>query len=193
MAATARKEMWGGAVVISVVATCAAPHGGADATFFALSQRLAPAVSFAPTASAQKPPATVQQKVAQLRDGGMPISAIAEVVGVERKTIYSWLNGAEVRGANAQRLEQVHALLTMHRDLSARDIYRFWNSTVDGNKTLRDLMTASEIDTPAVIRALRSTRPAALKAAASERKMGRSGAGNGVLDEIPEAEARLQG
>jgi hypothetical protein len=107
-------------------------------------------------------------------------------MGVERKTIYAWLTGGTVRPANIQRAAQVHALLTGVSGVDLRGLYRFWNANLIGNKTLRDLMIADNIDGSAVRSALDNLRPTALRAMASERKMSRQGPTNAVLDEIPE-------
>jgi hypothetical protein len=134
-------------------------------------------------------PATAQEMIADLRKGGIPVSAIADAMGVERKTIYAWLSGGPVRPANIQRAAQVHALLARVSGVDVRGVYRFWNTNLVGSKTLRDLMTADNIDDLAVRSALDNLRPAALRALASERKMSRQGPTNAVLDEIPEAGA----
>jgi hypothetical protein len=134
-------------------------------------------------------PATAQEMIADLRKGGIPVSAIADAMGVERKTIYAWLSGGPVRPANIQRAAQVHALLTRVSGVDVRGVYRFWNTNLVGNRTLRDLMTADKIDDLAVRSALDNLRPAALRALASERRMSRQGPTNAVLDEIPEAGA----
>jgi hypothetical protein len=153
--------------------------------------RIPPITSFAsPTEYLRKvSPATAQEMIANLRNGGMPVSAIADIMRVERKTIYAWLSGGEVRKPNLQRADQVHALLTGVLGVDVRGVYRFWNTKIDGNKTLRDLMTADNIDDLAVRSALDNLRPAALRAMASEKKMSRQGPTNAVLDEIPEAGA----
>jgi hypothetical protein len=83
----------------------------------------------------------------------------------------------------------VHDLLTGVSGVDVRNLYRFWNTKVNDQKTLRDLMTADNIDELAVRSALDNLRPTALRAMASERKMSRQGPTNAVLDEIPEAGA----
>ena len=60
-----------------------------------------------------------------LRNGDLPISAIAEAMRVERKTIYSWLSGGDMRNANTQRAAQLHALLTGVAGVDIRTLYRF--------------------------------------------------------------------
>ncbi len=78
--------------------------------------------------------------------GGLPISAIAEAMRVERKSIYSWLNGGDMRSANTQRAAQLHRLFTgAVAGVDARTLYRFWNTPVDGQKNLRDLVIADSI------------------------------------------------
>jgi len=153
--------------------------------------RIPPITSFAPKNELLRvvSPVTAQEMIANLRNGGLPVSAIADVMRVERKTIYAWLSGGEVRKPNLQRAGQIHALLTRVSGVDVRGVYRFWNTKMDGNKTLRDLMTADNIDDLAVRSALDNLRPAALRAMASERKMSRQGPTNAVLDEIPEAGA----
>ena len=57
-----------------------------------------------------------QEMVAALRDQGLPITAIAEMMGVERKTIYAWLDGSAVRDENAARLSTLYQLLSRETD-----------------------------------------------------------------------------
>jgi hypothetical protein len=182
------EAMWG-AFALSVAAACVIPAAiYREAIALALVQRLEPITSFASrgTAAAKKPAMTVQEMVAVLRDGAMPISAIAEAMRVERKTVYSWLNGNEVRGANAQRAALVHSLMTGVPDVDVRNVYRFWNTPVDGERTLRDVLTAEVIDEHAARSAMEGLRPAAQRAIGSERRMSRQGPGNPILDELPE-------
>jgi hypothetical protein len=134
-------------------------------------------------------PATAQQMISKLRKGGMPVSAIADAMRVERKTIYAWLAGGDVRTANVQRADQVYALLTGVPGVDPRSLYRFWNSKLDGNWTLRDLMTADAIDEPAVRSALDNLRLAAVRSMAGEARMSRRGLTNVAIDEIPEVRA----
>jgi hypothetical protein len=136
-----------------------------------------------------KPLMTPQEMIAELRANGLPISAIAEAMRVERKSIYSWLNGGDMRSANTQRTTQVHALLNGVAGVVSRGLYRFWNTPVDSKPTLRELMTAETIDEVATISALNKLRPAALRAMENERKMAQQGTSNPTLDEIPEAGA----
>jgi hypothetical protein len=136
-------------------------------------------------------PLSVQQMMLALREGGMPISAIADAMAVERKTIYAWMDGGEARKEHLQRAGLIHSLLTATPDVDVRSLYRFWNTPVSGEKTLRDLMTADTINEPVVRPALKALLPAARRARNLEEKMARKGAGNPVLDELPEVGERV--
>jgi DNA-binding transcriptional ArsR family regulator len=155
----------------------------------AVACRIAPTATFATRAESLPivPPATAHEIIANLRRGGMPVSTIAEAMRVERKTIYAWLRGGDVHNANLQRAAQVSALLTNVSGVDVRGVYRFWNTKISGNSTLRDIMTADTIDESSVKSVLDNLRPAALRAMESERRMSRQGPTNAVLDEIPEA------
>lgn len=180
-----------GALLIAIATTSFCPPQYRNEFEQIAACRIPPITSFASPIAYLRivSPATAQEMIADLRKGGMPVSAIADAINVERKTIYTWLSGSYVRKDNLQRVAQVHTLLAGVSGVDARGLYRFWNTMVDGNKTLRDLMTAHSIDELAVRSALDNLRPAALRAMASERKMSRQGPTNAVLDEIPEAGA----
>ncbi len=156
--------------------------------------RIEAIASFAPRAKTglfrATSPVSAQEMIASLRKGGLPISAIAEAMRVERKSIYSWLNGGDMRSTNIQRAAQLHRLFTgAVAGVEARTLYRFWNTPVDGQKTLRDLIIADNINEAAVASTLNKLRPAALRAIEIERKMTRQGTGNPAIDDLPEAGA----
>lgn len=157
-----------------------------EASAHLLAQRLAGTTSYAPRSRGAL---TVQEMAIALREGGMPVSALADAAQVERKTIYSWLNGsAEVRGTNAHRMALVFSLLTvLQPDVDPRNIYRFWNTPTEDGKTLRELMVADPIDQYAAHMAILSLRTAALRAMDTERRVGRSGGENPILRELPDA------
>jgi len=151
--------------------------------------RIAPIASFGTAPADAETPGveTAQEMIFKLRKGGMPVSAIAEAMRVERKSIYAWIDGGHVRPANASRAEQICSLLTGVDGVDARGIYRLWNTVIDGKSTLRDLVTTENLDVPRVRLALDRARPAALRLSQNEKRMKQGGAGNAFLDEIPEA------
>jgi hypothetical protein len=109
-------------------------------------------------------PIATQEMVAGLKVKGMPIAALADVLDVERKTVYSWLDdGIEAKAVNYDRLRLVSGLLANEEDGSLRYFHRFWERQVPGGPTLKDSLMASEIDPTAVRAALDALRPAALR------------------------------
>lgn|GEM_PF-3997628 len=183
------------AVVVSVAffafAACGSPAASTqrEAMAHVLAQRMAPVTTLASAPShtpAVRPALTAQQLVTALRDGGMPISAIAEAARVERKSVYAWLQGSRARGDSLRRLEAIHSLMTSN-DADVRNLYRFWHSKVDGERTLRDLMVSDQVGSREVREIVRGLGPAVRKAMETARKMARSGTENPVLDDIPEA------
>jgi hypothetical protein len=192
-AALSKNYSYRNALALPIAITTFVP--GAYSLEFGNSQtpRIEAFASFAPNAKTSsdkaKPVMTAQEMIAGLRANGLPISAIAEAMRVERKSIYSWLNGGDMRSANTQRATQLHALFNGVAGVDARGLYRFWNTAADGKTTLRELMIAETIDEAAACLALNNLRPAALRAMENERKMAQQGTSNPVLDEIPEAGA----
>jgi hypothetical protein len=134
---------------------------------------------------------SAQEMIASLRKGGLPVSAMAEAMRVERKSIYSWLSGGEMRSANTQRAARLHRLFTGVAGVDVRGLYRFWNTPVDGKKTLRDLMVADSINETATVAVLNMLQPAALRAMENERKMAPQGKRNPAVDDLPEAGANV--
>lgn len=135
-------------------------------------------------------PSTAQEMVANLRKGGMPVSAIADALRVERKSVYAWLEGGLVRPANAQRIALVHSLLTEVPGVSPRGLYRLWNTPIEGGKTLRELITTENIHEPEVKMLIERIRPTAQRLSLSEDRMRREGTTNVFLDEIPDVGTR---
>lgn len=122
-----------------------------EAEAIVTSTRMSPTAHLPEVPSPQAPKPAVaalapQQIVEELKGGGMPIKAIAEAARVERKTIYSWLDGSAARGDNTRRLEAIHKLMTGRQGFSIGDVFRFWHSSLAGAATLRDLLTAEALD-----------------------------------------------
>ncbi len=157
------------------------------AAFWALSMRIAGTGGGARTATAVQSPSAAsatlstnmialanaksgenalgtQEMVAALRGKGMPISALADVLDVERKTVYSWLDDSvEASTPNYARLCVVYELLSGEADGSLRFFHRFWERTVPDGLSLKSALMAREIDTKAVRIALGSLRETATR------------------------------
>jgi hypothetical protein len=162
---------------------------GVMASSIPLSALLFPA--FADPASPrgpQEPILTVQDMLTGLRRGGIPVSSIAEILRVERKTVYSWLKGGEVREVNTQRVRKVYELLTtVLPNINIRTLYRFWHAQISGNKTLQQMLTAESIDEGQIRTALESIKYSAQNLMAADIKGVNSTFHNPILDSIPEA------
>lgn len=132
---------------------------------------------------------TVQEMVKRLRDNGLPIIAIAEIAHVERKTVYSWLDGAEVRPANVDRVEVLFKLLSGATN-DFKSLYRVWNRQLSHGSTIREFLLVGHLSEPAIEEALRELAPAIKRHADRERlRRTESGAtSNPVIDEMPVAE-----
>jgi hypothetical protein len=116
---------------------------------------------------------TTQDLVSALKHKGMPVAALAEILNVERKTVYSWLdNGIEAQAGNHNRLRQLHDLLSEEADGSLRFYHRFWERKLPRGDNLKTLLTEPDIEPRQIKNALNALRPAVLRAmqADAERK-----------------------
>lgn len=109
------------------------------------------------------------EMVQQLRAGGLPVSAIADVVDVERKTVYAWEVGNVPQPANAERLRQLHEVLSGEAEGTLRFLHRLWERRLPDGSTLRSLLLAPEIDVARARTAVEAFRPAAMRAMGASR------------------------
>jgi hypothetical protein len=138
------------------------------------------------TKSIADPVLTVVEMIRAFRNNGFPVAAIAEIAKVERKTVYSWLDGGvEVRGSKAARVETLYRLLSATTDY--RSLYRVWNRKLDHDHSIRDLLCAADLSEPAIRDALRELAPAIQRYAARDaaRRPARSEASNPLINEMP--------
>lgn len=131
----------------------------------------------------------VQEMVRSLREGGMPVAAIAEVARVERKTVYAWLEGGSAHPERESRLAEIHGLLT-RSGMGLHALWRFSARALPSGATLRQLLAAEALDAASVQAALEELRPAVQRQARreAERLPPKPGARNPVLDEVPVAD-----
>jgi hypothetical protein len=89
--------------------------------------------------------------VTAMRDSGFPAKAIAEIARVDRKTVYSWLDGeGPLCEQHQDRVRTLYGLLRKATDGHFRPIHRVWNAKWDDGVTLRDLLTAESLDAVAI-------------------------------------------
>ena len=111
----------------------------------------------------KRPSLSSQEIVAWLREEGIPIAVIAEVVGVERKSVYAWLSGGAVKAHNQERLEIIYSLLNENKLTSLRHLYRFWSRNIIGEQSLAFMLQAKVLDEISIRSALSQLWPLAKK------------------------------
>lgn len=111
----------------------------------------------------KQPSLSIQEIVAWLREEGIPIAVIAEVAGVERKSVYAWLSGGAVKAHNQERLEKVYSLLNENKLTSLRHLYRFWSRNIIGEQSLATMLQAKVLDEISIRNALSQLWPLAKK------------------------------
>lgn len=109
------------------------------------------------------PSLSSQEIVAWLREEGIPIAVIAEVAGVERKSVYAWLSGGAVKAHNQERLEKVYSLLSENKLANLRHLYRFWSRNIIGEQSLASMLQAKFLDEVSIRNALCQLWPLAKK------------------------------
>lgn len=194
-----------GALLVAFAPSYAVPAGAAglgalDRTFsnhaWALVARFEPIGNFgSDTTSVRHAGASVPATldvcdiVRSLRDGGMPVAALAEIARVERKSVYAWLDGGEVRPANEVRMRTLHTLLAdVGPDYKA--LWRVWSRPLASGTTLRALLSSDVLDVGTLTSALDELRPAMDRVVArgSVRRPVAKGAFNPVLSDAPVAD-----
>ncbi len=118
---------------------------------------------FGTTEVIRQPSLSSQEIVTWLREEGIPIAVIAEVAGVERKSVYAWLSGGAVKAHNQERLEKVYSLLNENKLTSLRHLYRFWSRNIIGEQSLASMLQAKVLDEISIRNALSQLWPLAKK------------------------------
>lgn len=118
---------------------------------------------FGTTEVVRHPSLSSQEIVAWLREEGIPIAVIAEVAGVERKSVYAWLSGGAVKAHNQERLEKVYSLMNENKLTSLRHLYRFWSRNIIGEQSLASMLQAKVLDEISIRNALSQLWPLAKK------------------------------
>lgn len=115
-----------------------------------------------------------QEIVHWLREEGIPIAVIADMAGVERKSVYAWLEGGAIKAHNQERLEKIYFLLNEDKMASLRHLYRFWSRTVVGDRSLSFFFEEKVLNEDAIRHALKQLWPLAKKEALRENTISNS-------------------
>ena len=124
-------------------------------------------------------PLSATEMARGLREAGLPVSGLAEIMGVERKTVYAWLDGSDARNAKLGRLETLHDLLGGEQPGALKLFHRHWDRPLERSATLHELLTAEAIDVVRVRAALDALRPSITRALEREHKQEAEGGMDG--------------
>lgn len=95
-------------------------------------------------------PVTIPQKIEAIRESfGLSTSALAEILGVSRPTIYQWIKGqSEPSGENRARLDRVALMAaTWNREFPTMNMDHWLTDSEPGEPSLLDLLKAGDLDT----------------------------------------------
>jgi hypothetical protein len=143
---------------------------------------LEPTVEIIHTGRQHGPALSVLEIVTNLKNAGLPISAIAEAARVERKTVYAWLEGTTVRDANTARMTDIYRALFPAGDRDLRDLYRMWSTPLPDGSSLKSLLAAEKLDAKAVAAAAVALTSKARALGERKRRMAIPGEANGFAD-----------
>lgn len=97
--------------------------------------------------------------VASLRDNGLPVSVIADLMQVERKSVYAWISGTQPRQDARERLSDAYPILDDAFGGQFKAMHRVWRLRDADGVTLEKLCTANQIDTVALKKFLAALEP----------------------------------
>lgn len=98
---------------------------------------------------------------------GFPVSALASVLDVQRKTVYDWINGVDAQPSNAESLRILHDAFLGEPDGSFLFYHRFWRRELPIGGSLQEVLMASSSGVLEIKDALNELRPAVTDALAS--------------------------
>ena len=146
----------------------------------------APAAHAVPEA---RPAVLRSQEMAEAITGrlGFPVSALASVLDVQRKTVYDWLGGSEAQPSNAERLRVLHDAFAGEDDGSFLFYHRFWKRELSEGESLQAVLMDPSSKTAGIRAALDELRPAVGDALASyARRKAVSSENPGPADHLAE-------
>lgn len=115
------------------------------------------------------PSLTANEMISKLKEEGLPVAAIAEITGVERKTIYAWLAGGAIRPHNHDRIESIFRLLQEEKQADLRSLYRFWNRKFNDGSSLSMALQHDVLDKESIRAKLAELWPLAKKQQVANR------------------------
>ncbi|MCM2441057.1 hypothetical protein HGO34_15155 [Agrobacterium vitis] len=136
-------------VVAGVSSSCSA---------FAGSYQISPGMSHtspwqvaAATSAPSETHISLKEMVTEFKAKGCPITTISEIAGVERKTVYSWLDGSSTPHPDReQRVADVYPLLKDAFNDDFGTLNRVWRSKTREGVSLESIFSSADVDLAAV-------------------------------------------
>lgn len=139
-----------------------------------------------PDALYQMPAAALDfgASIKEMVDGGLPVSTVADLMNVERKTVYAWMKGAQPRQEAVARLADLFPVLHDRFGASWKTAHRLWRTKASDGSTLGEILSARQVDLGGLQRHLDALAPAIRRHVAQDSASWKSGrAGNAAIDD----------
>ena len=104
---------------------------------------------------------TPSQIILFFKNDGLPMSIIADIMKVQRSTVYAWLKNGKMQSHNQLRLEKLHNYLIEEKQASLLHLYVFWNRQLSFGTTLSYLLSESDLQSYQIKKALLELWPIA--------------------------------
>ena len=95
-----------------------------------------------------------------VRQLGLPVTALSDILNVERKTIYDWWRGAQANTLNHKRLQIVRQVFDGRPDGSGRFYHRLWKQILTSGFSLQEILLADDLDLNRARHAVYELQPA---------------------------------
>ncbi|RUM16844.1 hypothetical protein EFD56_21235 [Rhizobium phaseoli] len=128
------------------------------------------------------PTLSLKDMVADLNENGFPVSLIAELANVERKTVYNWINETVTPQQETEdRVAAVYPLLRNAFDQDYAIMRRVWRTKSREGESLQSICAEGKIDVAALEKHLKSISASIKRNAAQD--------GRGKPEEVGDAPA----
>lgn len=129
------------------------------------------------------------EMITNLRDNGFPVSLIADLMRVERKSVYAWFSGSQPRQDARDRLSEVYPILEEAFDGQYKTMHRLWKLKDADGMTLERLCTADPFDSGALKKFVTGFEPTIRRYARQDaNRKPVVGGRNPLLDDFPVAD-----
>lgn len=97
------------------------------------------------------------------REEGLPVSAISDMIKVQRRSVYSWLKNGSMKSNYQERLILIYELLSENKQAALKYLYHFWNCKIQNGKSLKFFLNQSNLDIQSIKKIISMLWPMAKK------------------------------